>query len=48
MGVVAGMISCTAVENKQQNILYRLPRSTDRSFLFDFQFESAVSGLENK
>jgi hypothetical protein len=48
MGVAPGVISFTAVEKKEQNLLCWLPRGTDRSCLLDFQFESAVSGLGNK
>ena len=42
MGVVTGVIGCTAVEKKQQNLLCCLSRSTDRSCLLDFQFEWRV------
>ena len=45
---VLGVISCTAIEKKQRNLLCWLSRGTDRSRLLDFQFESAVSGLGNK
>jgi hypothetical protein len=48
MGDVTGVLSCTAVDKKQQNLLCLLPRCTDRSGLFNFQFESAVSGLGNR
>jgi len=48
MDVVTGAISCTAVEKKQQNLLCWLPRSTDRTSLLDFQFDSAPSVLGNK
>jgi hypothetical protein len=48
MGIVTGVISCTAIEKKQQNLLCRLHRGTDRSCPLDFQFESAMSGLGNK
>jgi hypothetical protein len=48
MSVAPGVISCTAFEKKQQNLLCSLPISTDRSSLPDFQFESAMSGLGNK
>ena len=48
MSVVIGVVSCTAVEKKQQNVLCWLSRGTERSSLLVFQFESAVSGLGNK
>jgi len=48
MGVVLGVISCKAVEKKQQNLLCWLPRGTDRSCLLDFQFKRALSMLGNK
>jgi len=48
MGVVNGEISCTAIEEKQQNLLCWLLGVTDRSCLLDFQFQSAMSGLGNK
>ena len=47
MSVVTGMVSCTVVQKKQENLLCWLPRRTDRPSLLDFQFESAVSGLGN-
>jgi hypothetical protein len=48
MGDVIGVLSCTAIDTKQQNLLCRLPRCTDRSGLPDFQFESVMSGLGDK
>jgi hypothetical protein len=48
MGVVTREISCAAVEKKQQNLLCCLPGSTDRSCLFDFQFDCVESGLGNR
>jgi hypothetical protein len=48
MADVAGVLSCTAVDKKQQNLLCRLSRYTGRSGLLDFQFESTVSDLGNK
>jgi len=48
MGVVTGVISCTAVEKKQQNLLCWLPGGTDSSCLLDFQFESACRAWETR
>jgi hypothetical protein len=48
MGDVTGVLSCTAIGKKQQNLLCHLLRCTDRSGLLGFQFESAVSGLGNQ
>jgi hypothetical protein len=48
MGDVTGVLGHTAIDKKQQNLLCQLPKCTDRSGLLDFQFESPVSGLQNK
>jgi hypothetical protein len=48
MGVVIGVISSTAVEKKQKNLLCGLTGGTNRSCRFDFQIECAASGLRNK
>jgi hypothetical protein len=48
MGDVNGVLSCTAVHKKQQNLLCSLSRCTERSDLLDLQFDSAVSGLGNR
>jgi hypothetical protein len=48
MGDVTGVLSHTAVDKKQHNLLCQLSRCSDRYGLLDLQFESAVSGLENK
>jgi len=37
MSVVTQVISCTAVEKKQENLLCWLPRGTEKSSLLDFQ-----------
>jgi hypothetical protein len=43
---VTGVLRHTAIDKKQQNLLCQLPRCTDRAGLLDFQFESAMSGLQ--
>jgi len=48
MGVVTGVVICTAVEKKRQDLLCWLSRGTDRCCVLDFQFESAVSGFGDK
>jgi len=48
MGVVTGVIICTAVEKKQQDLLCWLSSGTDRFCVLDFQVESAVLGLGDK
>jgi len=48
MGGVTGVISCTALGKKQQNLLCWLSTGTDRSCLLDFQIKSAMSVLGNK
>jgi hypothetical protein len=48
MGVVIGVVSSTAVKKKQQILLCGLPGGSNRSSRFDFQVQSAASGLRNK